>query len=129
MTDHPHAVLYRKALEAFASGDTEAVMTLIADDVVWHYIAGDEPYRGREEMLEAMKALEGAEFDLDIHDVVAGDEHTVALVEATVRAGGDEFTYRTAEILHVEDGKVKERWAFSDDTQAIADFFARLTQS
>ena len=126
MTDHPHAVLYRKALEAFSAGDTDAVLPLMAEDIVWHYIAGDEPFRGRDEVLEAMQAFEGVEFDLDIHDVVAGDDHTVALVQATVRAGGEEFTYRTAEILHIDDGQVTERWAFSDDTQAIADFFARF---
>ena len=28
--------------------------------------------------------------------------------------------------MHVVDGKVVERWAFSDDTQAIIDFFARF---
>jgi hypothetical protein len=31
--------------------------------------------------------------------------------------------YRTAEILHMKDGKVTEHWAFSDDTAAITDFF------
>jgi hypothetical protein len=40
--------------------------------------------------------------------------------------GDDEFSYRTAEITHVLDGKVFERWAFSDDTQVIIDFFARF---
>jgi ketosteroid isomerase-like protein len=33
-------------------------------------------------------------------------------------------TYRTAEIYHIRDGKVAERWAFSDDTAAITAFFA-----
>jgi ketosteroid isomerase-like protein len=31
--------------------------------------------------------------------------------------------YRTAEIYHVADGKVTARWAFSDDTAAINEFF------
>jgi hypothetical protein len=38
--------------------------------------------------------------------------------------GDDTFTYRTAEIMHVEDGKATERWAFSDDTAAIVAFFS-----
>lgn len=61
-------------------------------------------------------------FDADLHDVVANDDHVVGLVTATVRVGDEAFTYRTAEIVHVKDGKVTERWAFSDDTQAITDF-------
>ena len=38
--------------------------------------------------------------------------------------GDRTLTYRTAEIYHMRDGKVTERWAFSDDTQRIIDFFA-----
>ena len=37
---------------------------------------------------------------------------------------GQTLDYRTTEIVHVRDGKVTERWAFSDDTQKIIDFFA-----
>jgi ketosteroid isomerase-like protein len=32
--------------------------------------------------------------------------------------------YRTAEIMHFRDGKITARWAFSDDTAAINEFFA-----
>jgi ketosteroid isomerase-like protein len=73
-----------------------------------------------------MKGMEGLEFEADVHDVLATDDHVVGLVTATVRVGDEAFTYRTAEIAHVEDGKITERWAFSDDTQAIIDFFSRL---
>ncbi len=40
------------------------------------------------------------------------------------RRGGQTLTYRTAEIYHIRDGRVTERWAFSDDTAAITAFFA-----
>jgi ketosteroid isomerase-like protein len=76
--------------------------------------------------MESMSMLEGIDFDLDLHDVTASDDHVVGLVTATVRAGDQEFTYRTAEIAHVTDGKISERWAFSDDTAAIIDFFAGM---
>ena len=49
---------------------------------------------------------------------------TIALVDATATRGGKTFTYRTAEIYHIRDGKIAERWAFSDDTAAITAFFA-----
>jgi len=38
--------------------------------------------------------------------------------------GDQTFSYRSAEIYHMRDGKVTERWAFSDDTAAINAFFA-----
>ncbi len=47
----------------------------------------------------------------------------VALVNATVERDGRTLNYRTAEIYHVRDGKITHRWAFSDDTAAINEFF------
>jgi ketosteroid isomerase-like protein len=66
----------------------------------------------------------GISFKGDLHDVIANDEHMVALVNTTVERGGKTFSYRTAEIYHVKDGKITHRWAFSDDTAAINAFFA-----
>ena len=128
MTDHPNATLYREAWEKFQIGDTESVAALMDDGIVWWQIGAAEPLRGKAAVLASMQALEGVEFDIDIHDVVANDEHTVALVTATVRAGDQEISYRTAEIQHIEDGKVTERWAFSDDTGRINEFFSQFDQ-
>jgi ketosteroid isomerase-like protein len=61
----------------------------------------------------------------DVHDVVANDEHAVVLVAAHgTRSDGRTLDYRTTEIVHMRDGKITERWAFAEDTQAIKDFFA-----
>jgi ketosteroid isomerase-like protein len=66
---------------------------------------------------------EGASIKTETHDVIANDEHAVQLVTATATMDGQELVYRTAEIYHVRDGKVVERWAFSDDTERINKFF------
>jgi uncharacterized protein len=123
MAEHPNAAVIRASLEAMNRGDMEAAANLVADDVVWHYLGGAEPIRGK----AAMGAMSG-EGDYTItaqmHDIVANDEHAIALVEATATRGGRTFRYRTAEIFHLRDGRISERWAFSDDTAAIIDFFA-----
>lgn len=124
MAEHPNATVYRTAMERFMAGD-ETAAGLIADDVVWHQIGG-ETLHGREAVFQSMSGLEGVEFEVELHDVVANDDHVVGLVQATVDAGDGPFTYRTAEIAHVKDGQVTERWAFSDDTQAIIEFFSGL---
>jgi hypothetical protein len=59
-----------------------------------------------------------------LHDIVASDDHAIALLEVTATRGGKTLTYRTAEIYHIRDAKITERWAFSDDTAAITAFFA-----
>jgi len=84
----------------------------------------DEPYRGKEEMRRAWGAVDYEWVGETTHDVIANDEHAVSLLEATARRGGTTFTFRTAEIYHMRDGQISERWVFSDDTEAIKRFFA-----
>lgn len=127
MDEHPNVTKYRDVHEKFAAGDYESIFDALADDVVWHQIGGPT-LQGKEAVRESMAGIEGAgvEFNVDLHDVVGNDEHVIGLVEATVGLGGENFTYRTAEIAHMKDGKVTERWAFSDDTQRITDFFSSM---
>ncbi len=128
MAEHPNVVVYRGVHERIQQGDFEAVFEALDDEVIWHQI-GAETLHGKEAVRESMSAMEelGADaFDLVIHDVVGNDEHVVGLVETTLRMGDRAFTYRTAEIAHMKGGKVTERWAFSDDTQRIIEFFGSM---
>ena len=124
-SDHPNAALVRRALESFNAGDPQEYGAMLADDIVWHQI-GDRTLHGTEELAAAMPSPDSGEsITTEVHDVIANDEHVIALVEAhATRADGRTLDYRTAEIAHVRDGKITERWAFSDDTQRISDFFA-----
>jgi ketosteroid isomerase-like protein len=124
MSEHPNAANARKMLDAFNSGDVQAIDGFLADDVIWHEIGRSEPRRGKAAMMEAAPGAVDYEITAKVHDVVANDDHTIALVDATATRGGKTLSYRTAEILHIRDGKVTERWAFSDDTAAIVAFFA-----
>ena len=125
MNEHPNATLMREALEAMNAGQVEAMSKYVADDVVWHYIGGAEPLRGKDALLAAFgPGNTDWEITTETHDVIANDDHVVALVKAIATRDGKTFSYHTAEILHVKEGKVTERWAFSDDTAAIVDFFA-----
>jgi ketosteroid isomerase-like protein len=126
VADHPYAAKYRELTQAFTDGDVAAIMDAMADDIEWWEIGKSEPIRGKEAMMTAMQSEMGQwEITAELHDVVSNDEHLVALVDATATRDGKELKYRTAEIHHVDAaGKVTHRWAFSDDTQAIIDFFS-----
>lgn len=125
MAEHPNAAIFRETVEALNRGDAAAMAARIADDVVWHYIGGTEPIRGKAAMAESLSpSSDEYSITATVHDVIANDDHTIGLVEATAVRGDKTFTYRTAEIMHVTNGKVTERWAFSDDTAAIVAFFA-----
>jgi len=132
MAEHPNVALVRRAIQAMTETDMSKaqeemaiVDAFMADDIVWHEIGRTEPRRGKDELRAAM--MEGAgdyAIAYAIHDVVANDDHAIALGRATATRGDQTLEYRTAEIFHIRDGKAVERWAFSDDTAAIAAFFA-----
>jgi ketosteroid isomerase-like protein len=124
MAEHPDATIVREMNEAMSNGDMEGAASRVADDVVWHEIGRAEPRRGKAELAASMDQWAPYSITWETHDVVASDDHVIGLGTATATKGDRSLTYRVAEIYHVRDGKVVERWAFSDDTQAIADFFA-----
>lgn len=128
MDEHQNVRVIREAAEeAERSGDMAAGMELLSDDVVWHEIGREEPIRGKQALMERFQGMpEGATITTETHDVVGNDEHVVQLVTATAKLGDKSLVYRTAEIFHVKDGKVTERWAFSDDTDRINKFFGGM---
>ena len=115
----------RRLNDAFENADFQAMDTLIADDVVWHQI-GAPDLRGKQALREAPQPGAGADYDIKgkAHDILASDDHAVVLTEVTATRAGRSMSYRTAEIYHIRNGQVTERWAFSDDTAAITRFFA-----
>ncbi len=69
-------------------------------------------------------ASEDYQVTAETHDIVANDKQAIGLVDATATRRSRTLKYRTAEILHIRDGHLVERWAFSDDTAAIVAFFS-----
>lgn len=123
MADHPNLELARRAHEAIQRDGFTAMAPFLADDVVWHEIGRSEPRRGVAE-LAASGADADYEISFDVHDILASDDHIVVLGDARGTRGERTLDYRVAEIYHVREGKISERWAFSDDTAAIEAFFA-----
>ena len=127
MSEHPNVAIVRKLTEAFETGDPAVIARvgdeLTADDVVWHEIGRKEPRRGKAELRAGM-----ADIDYTItattHDILANDDHAILLADAKATRGGRTLDYHVAEVYHIRDGRITERWATSDDTEAIASFFA-----
>jgi ketosteroid isomerase-like protein len=128
MADHPNAAIVRAmAAEFDRTGDMTGEIELLSDDIVWHEIGSDEPVRGKQALGERFAGMSGmGSISVETHDVIANDEHCVQLVTATATVGDKTLVYRTAEIYHMRDGKITERWAFSDDTERINQFFAGM---
>ncbi len=125
MGEHPNVAIFRQAMEAFNAGDSAGFVNSLAADVVWHQIDGGT-LDGRDAVMASMSGFADIDFTGEVHDVVANDDHLIGLINAHVKVGDQEISYRTAEIIHMRDGKITERWAFSDDPQAIVEFFSQL---
>ena len=127
MADHPNAALIRKMMENFNSGDVSEMANMVADDIEWHEIGRAEPIIGKEALAARFGMGSGTpppyEISGETHDVIANDDHTIVLAKAHATKDGQTFDYKVAEIYHMKDGKITARWAFSDDTAAINDFF------
>jgi ketosteroid isomerase-like protein len=126
---HPNEEIVRRGYEAFLSGDMAAMDELLADDIVWHapghnQMAGD--FRGKEAvMAQFAKVFEltGGNFQLEMHDVLANDEHVVVLARATGKIGDRTLDDRGVQLFHVKDGKATEQWLYPGDQHATDEFW------
>jgi ketosteroid isomerase-like protein len=130
MTEHPNVELTRRGYEAFATGDLATLTELIADDVTWH-VLGVGPlsgtYHGRDEVFGFFGRLAqetGGTFRLDVHDVLANDEHAVALCTLSASRGSKSLEMPVANVSHVTGGKITEFWAATADPEASIDFWS-----
>ena len=131
MTEHPNAQTYRSLLQAFQGGDVNAIGRVLAPDVVWHEAGNPQPLQGRDAVVERLGGFASAELDISesqVHDVLASDDHVVAMLQAVLRHGDRRVSYPVVEVAHVRDGLVAERWAMMDAVpDDVAAFFAALT--
>ena len=130
MAEHPNVALLRKGYEAFARGDIAAITDLFAEDMVWH-VPGNNLISGEHKGRDAVFAvfaktmeLTGGTFKIDVHDIVANDEHTVSLTRASGSRQGKQLDLGGVDIYHIRNGKVTECWSFTEDQRLDDEFWS-----
>jgi hypothetical protein len=125
MGDHPNTAAARAAIEAFAKGDVETMAASIADDATWHVPGSNRfsgAFEGRAGVLGRFQQMgeAGLQTSIDeIHDVVGGDEHVVALVKLTITAGDSSASANSVWVMHVKDGMLHDFWGVNDNQAEI----------
>lgn len=112
--------IVRSGFEAFKRGDLKTVGELFTDDAVWHgrgstKFGGD--FKGREALLGNMAqfAQTFTDIQLDLHDILANENHVVALVNSSVKRNGKTYDDHQTFIFHLNNqGKTTETWIVSD---------------
>ena len=128
---HAHENLLRDGYAAFEQGDVRALKDrFFAADIQWHYpgkspLGGD--YDGVDQvtqwLLRTYEACWGS-ISVEVHDVIANNEHAVALI--TVRAEREDRSLQdqTVQVFHITDGKATEVWTYPRDQYASDEFWS-----
>lgn len=127
--EHPNATVFRRGYAAFNSGDMDTIRQLFDENIVWH--AGGRNRFSRDAhgidetlgfFLELVQATNGT-FRIDVHDIVANDEHAVAMVTTHQELDGTTYEDRGAHVVHMKDGKVTESWFFNWNPYQLDELF------
>ena len=129
-SSHPNADVFKRVYEAFTSGDMDGLATLIAHDVVWH-VPGDNLISGEYSSRDAIFGcfskifeLSGGSYRPELHDIVANDQHTVALMHVTATRGDKTLDQDYAFVAHVHGGQIAELWEAWTEGPAWNDFWS-----
>lgn len=121
------ASVVRRLYEARERGDLDEAAAVIGPDVAWH-----EPYEylgtlhGRDAVMKAIRQsvheTEGT-FRLQVTDLLASEQHVVALVHFSAQRHGGLMSGREVGVFRVEDGLIREVWFYTaEDPDAVSEF-------
>jgi uncharacterized protein len=129
MADHPNVERLRRGYEAYAKGDLATLGGMFADEITFHFL-GHTPlsgvYKGLTEVLGYFTRLRqsGATFTFEVHDLLADDEHAVALLTGTAERAGKRIEQKVVHVFHMTvGGKVTEWWNFWAEQAALDGLF------
>ena len=128
---HPNEEIVRSGFDAFAKGDVDTLRELFEQDAVWH-VPGRSPLSGDHRGMDAILGflartmeLTGGTFRAEVHDVVANDEHAVAIYVTRGEREGRTLESRDVLVSHIRNGKLAEAWLLSADLYAVDEFFSQ----
>ena len=128
---HPNEDLVREVFAANRRGDIDALRNqYFADGIRLHY-PGRSPLAGDHDGVTEVLGFFGRVFELsqgtfrtELHDVVANDEHAVALFTARADRAGRRLEDRVVEVFHIRDGQATEAWIYPADLYVSDEFWS-----
>lgn len=124
---HPNVQLARGAYEALNRHDVDEFSSAFASDAVLH--GADGAITGRESIRDAIEqliALSEQSLRIEVHDILANDDHTVVLQTTTAQLGDRRLEDRVVYVFHMENGQIQDAFFVGDP--AVQTEFYRLDQ-
>jgi hypothetical protein len=130
MGANQNADLVRSGYEAFQKGDLAAFDDILAENCVWHVpgrgqLAGDK--KGRQAVVEyygKLGELSEGSITVELHDVLANDEHVTGLHRVSAHRGSKSYETTEVIVFHVQDGRVTEAWEHPFNLYELDEVFA-----
>ena len=130
MAHHANADVVHGYFAAVERDPTET-SALYSPDVVLHYsgthrLAGEHrgPAAIQELFRRSREAFNGTQ-RLEVHDVVASDDHGVALLAASAELDGRRVIWNRVVDFHISDGRITEQWILDGDQRLVDDIVSR----
>lgn len=102
-----------RMLDAFATGDADAVHEFVADGYIDHQGLGDLRIEGPDGFMEVVRAARNgyATLNVEATDVVADDSRVAARLRWSGQTlDGETVRRETIDLIHVVDGRAVEHW-------------------
>ena len=130
MIEHPHLAVFGRIYDAFTDGDLDSLAAMFEEEVVWHtpgrnFLAGD--YEGRDAVLASFVEefdLSHGSYRVHVHDVLANDQHIVALLRATASRNERTLDMNYVLVFEMRDGRVAEAWESWADQRTLDQFWS-----
>jgi ketosteroid isomerase-like protein len=131
MSAQTNSETMRKGYDAFSRGDMEALRNeLFTADIVWHQGGRNQTsgnYQGADQVLGLfgkLFQLTDGTFRVEVHDMLASDEHVVVLARVYAQRAGKTLQHgEYSHVCHFREGKLSEAWIVDMDPYELDEFF------
>jgi uncharacterized protein len=128
--EETNAALIVSAYEAFSRGNIQSVLTMLAEDILWH-VPGRGPlsrnYRGPDEVLgffDHFMRLSDGTFRVQIDEIFAEGDRVVILCTETARRGGRSWSSPQVHLWTIKNGRATGFREYQGDQQAEDEFWS-----
>jgi uncharacterized protein len=118
---HSNALLLKKLYSDFSRGDVSAVLAACAEEMTFS-IPGKSALAGKytkatfaSDFVTKLMELSGGTIQLTVHDILANDQHGVALISETLTRNGQKLEFRGCHIWRFQNGKPLAGYAYPRD--------------
>jgi hypothetical protein len=124
-----NADLIRSGYEAFSKGDLETVAKLFGPEIRWNISGRNQisgTYTGHEEVFGffgKLVELTDGTFKVELHDLLASDDHVVALAKESATRNGKKLETDETHVWHLDNGKATEFWGVPKDQYQVDEFW------